>query len=414
MLAHCGRMMTVLLSAILVTASCAAAEGPSEGRLEFTTRLDVAKQELSPEHCWFHPRVAAVPGAGREGKPAVIMTLQKHLQVSDYYSGLWTMRTDDLGKTWTGSTEIPDLGWVREPNGIVVAVADVTPGWHAPSKRLLAVGCSVRYSPQGRQLGDVKRPSQTAYAVHDPQSGAWSRWQTLEMPPDAKFDFARCACCQWLVEPDGTLLLPIYFGKSASEPASVTVVRSKFDGERLTYLEHGTELELDVVRGLCEPSLVRFGARYYLTIRNDVKGYVTVSDDGLRFAPIQPWTFDDGAELGSYNTQQHWLAHRDGLFLTYTRRGANNDHIFRHRAPLFIAQVDPERLCVLRRTEKVLIPERGAQMGNFGAAPIDEHESWVTVAEYISKGQPHPRGANGSVFAARVIWSKPNKLVHGE
>jgi len=187
------------------------------------------------------------------------------------------------------------------------------------------------------------------------------------------------------------------------------VARCRFDGERLAYLEHGTELELDVVRGLCEPSLVRFGARYYLTIRNDVKGYVTASDDGLRFAPIQPWTFDDGAELGSYNTQQHWLAHRDGLFLTYTRRGANNDHIFRHRAPLFIARVDPERLCVLRQTEKVLIPERGAQMGNFGAAPIDEHESWVTVAEYIAKGQPHPRGANGSVFAARVIWSKPNK-----
>jgi hypothetical protein len=31
---------------------------------------------------------------------------------------------------------------------------------------------------------------------------------------------------------------------------------------------------------------------------------------------------DDGAELGSYNTQQHWLSHGDGLFLMYTRRGA--------------------------------------------------------------------------------------------
>ena len=119
MSAHCRRMVTALLSALFVAASCAAAEGPSEGRLDFAIRLDVAKQELSPEHCWFHPRVAAVPGAGRDGKPAAIMTLQKHLQVSDYYSGLWTMRTDDLGKTWTGPTEIPELGWVREPNGIV-------------------------------------------------------------------------------------------------------------------------------------------------------------------------------------------------------------------------------------------------------------------------------------------------------
>ena len=77
--------------------------------------------------------MAAVPGAGRDGLPAVIMTLQKHLFVSDYYSGLWTMRTDDLGKTWTGPTEIPELAWVKEPDGTVVAVADVTPGWHAPS-----------------------------------------------------------------------------------------------------------------------------------------------------------------------------------------------------------------------------------------------------------------------------------------
>ena len=43
-----------------------------------------------------------------------------------------------------------------------------------------------------------------------------------------------------------------------------------------------------------------------------------------------------------------------------------------------------------------------------GAAAIDVHESWVTDAEYMAKGQASPRGANGSVFAARVVWSKPN------
>ena len=41
-------------------------------------------------------------------------------------------------------------------------------------------------------------------------------------------------------------------------PHSVTVVRCVFEGERLRYLEHGSELVLDVVRGLVEPSLVRF------------------------------------------------------------------------------------------------------------------------------------------------------------
>ena len=41
---------------------------------------------------------------------------------------------------------------------------------------------------------------------------------------------------------------------------------------------------------------------------------------------------------------------------------------------------------------------------------IDAGESWVTDAEYMVKGQAGPRGANGSVFAARVLWSKPNDL----
>ena len=90
-----------------------------------------------------------------------------------------------------------------------------------------------------------------------------------------------------------------------------------------------------------------------------------MSDDGLQFAEPKPWLFDDGSDLGSYNTQQHWLAHSDGLFLIYTRRGANNDHILRHRAPLFMAQVDPQTQQVIRRTEKVVVPN-AAELGNFG------------------------------------------------
>jgi len=40
--------------------------------------------------------------------------------------------------------------------------------------------------------------------------------------------------------------------------------------------------------------------------------------------PIPPWSFHDGAELGSYNTMQHWATHSDGLFLVYTRRDADD------------------------------------------------------------------------------------------
>ncbi|MBE9509285.1 MAG: exo-alpha-sialidase, partial [Bacteroidetes bacterium] len=81
----------------------------------------------------------------------------------------------------------------------------------------------------------------------------------------------------------------------------------------------------------------------------------------------------------------------------------------RNRAPLFIAQVDPDLLCVLKTTERVLIPERGAMMGNFGVTTINEKETWVTVGENMHPKENLHRGADGSVFAARILWSKPNR-----
>ena len=100
----------------------------------------------------------------------------------------------------------------------------------------------------------------------------------------------------------------------------------------------------------------------------------------------------------------------DALYLVYTRRGANNDHVMRHRAPLFIAQVDPERLCVIRDTEQILVPERGARLGNFGVVQISESESWVTVAEWMQTNPPDPwdftvcekYGSDNSVFVAKI------------
>jgi hypothetical protein len=235
--------------------------------------------------------------------------------------------------------------------------------------------------------------------------------QILVMPDDQKFNFCRSGCSQWLIKPDNTLLVPLYFGRDAHGPWSVTVAECSFDGQQVKYLRHGDVLEKNVERGLVEPSIVAYDNRYFLTIRNDERGYVSVSDDGLHWSPIKPWTFDDGEELGSYNTQQHWLAHSDGLFLVYTRRGAMNDHMFRHRAPLFIARVDANRLQVLRNSEGVLIPERGGELGNFGAAAIDESQSWVTVSEGVWSDDARRRGAKGATFVARIIWSKPNRLV---
>lgn len=268
----------------------------------------------------------------------------------------------------------------------------------------------MRYAQDGRQLDDVKRAHQTVYAVLDPKSGRWTPWQTLELPAEEQFNFARNACSQWLVRADGALLVPLYIARNASERFATTVAECRFDGTKMTCVRHGNILRIEDARGLYEPSLIAFGGRYFLTLRNDVRGYQSVGDDGLQFGPPQPWTFDDGTELGSYNTQQHWLAHSEALFLVYTRKGAGNDHIVRHRAPLFMAQVDPVRMRVLRHTERVLVPERGAELGNFGASPVSADESWVTVSEGMFMKDSRARGAEGATFVARIRWSQPNRL----
>ena len=376
--------------------------------LRFEIQLKTLLKHDDGNFLWFHPRVASV---GTVKKRSVILTLQKHLRGSDHFSGLHIMRSNDQGRTWSDPDPIAALGWVRDGK-VDVAVADVTPGWHQSHKKLIAVGAQVRYSREGQQLEDIPRAHQTAYAVLDPKTGSWTQWKQLEMPGDEQFNFAMSACAQWLVDPDGTLLLPFYCGKNARTPLSATVARCRFDGVNLQYHEHGTMLPLSSGRGYAEPSLTKFQGRYFLTIRSNSRAHVTTSEDGLHFQPTRPWTFDDGQELGSYNTQQHWVTHSDGLFLCYTRRGADNDEIFRNRAPLFMAQVDPRKLQVLRSTERVLVPKRGAGLGNFGASAIDANESWVTVAEYVYDDNARQRGADGSVFLARIIWSKPNRAMN--
>lgn len=383
--------------------------GAVESTVDFTVKLETVLTHDDGKFLWFHPRTAVIPGE-KDRAPEVVMTLQKHLRVSDYYSGLHVMTRAGLDGAWTGPVLPPALDWQVQPDGVTISVADVTPGWHAPTRRLLAIGCRVRYSPQGKQLEDVKRAHQTVYAVYNPATSTWSPWQLLELPADEQFNFARNACSQWLVQPDGKLLVPLYIGTSTKAPFSTTVAECEFDGTSMRYLRHGNVLSVPVKRGLYEPSLVRFGNRFFLTLRNDERGYVTSSRDGLNFATPQPWEFDDGSELGSYNTQQHWLAHTRGLFLVYTRRGANNDHIMRHRAPLFMAQVDPETLRVLRATEKVIMPQRGADLGNFGASAVSPRESWVTASEGVFTKGAKERGATGATLLARIIWSVPNEL----
>ncbi len=408
------RMKTILLIVALVTglSGCGTGHKNHSGHSEppdYKVRLEVVTRHWDGEFNWTQARVAAIPGMGNDRQPRLIMTMQKwFVSQSDYYSGLYTVQSDDMGTTWTAPKEQPALGWRRGANNIIIGICDFTPGWHEKTGKLLAMGHTVYYLEGGKLIKD--RPRATAYAVYDPETDQWSEWKEVRVPDENKFYNSGSGCGQWLVKPDGGLLVPVYFkakGDTTNCYAS-TIFHCSFDGEELSYIRHGEELSLDEPRGIYEPSLTIFKNRYYLTLRNDNKAYVSVSDDALHWQGIKPWTFDNGMEIGSYNTQQHWATHSEGLFLVYTRRDANNDHIPRSRAPLFMASVDSDGLILRKETERIIIPERGVMMGNFGVAHINNEESWVTVGENMHPPENLNLGADGSVFAARIHWSVPD------
>jgi hypothetical protein len=411
------RRRTMLLALATLFARIAFADEPSndETSLDYRIEVTTVAKGYDGRTCWMHARAGAIPpgtAANQSGTPIVVMTLQK-LQGdrSDVYYGLNDFRTDDLGKTWTGPTEYATLNRRSPRPNVEVVPCDFWPTWHAKTGKLLGTGATFWYSASDNDHLKFG-PSETPYSVYDPQHKTWGQWRTLAMPAESKFEFARAGCTQRVDLPNGDILLPIYF-RPANEPHErhqATICRCQFDGETLKYVEHGDELSLDVDRGLAEPSLTKFGERYFLTLRNDQRAYVTTSSDGLQFDAIRPWTFDDGSDLGSYNTQQHWVTHTDGLYLVYTRRGANNDRVFRHRAPLFIARVDTEKLVVLRATERVLLPDRGAAVGNFGVTTVSPEETWVIATECMLPGTPEQYGSDNSVFAVRLYWNQPNRL----
>ena len=149
----------------------------------------------------------------------------------------------------------------------------------------------------------------------------------------------------------------------------------------------------------------------------DGHGYVAISQDGLHYERKTPWAWDDGDPIAMSTTQQHWLTHSDGLFLVYTRKDPTNTNVIRWRSPLWVAQVDPRNLCLIRGSEKVVLPLVGdgvnqpndvALMGNFHVTNASPQESWVTVGEWMPR-----RGARGDLLMAKIRWTKPNRLAAG-
>ncbi len=404
-------LLTSLLLALLAALHAADKSAPA-----YRIQLDTVSEGWDGKVCWAQARAGAIP---REGAAPIVVITASPLLVtgSDVYFDIHDWRSDDLGRTWVGPVKhAATLGRkaAGESGGrpVTSVPGDFWPQFHRKSGKLLGLGVTFTYVDDKAPIAN--RDAETIYTTYDPAKREWAAPKKLHFTdPDLARD-ARAACVQRFDLPEGDILLPIYFKPEGSKFSRVRVVRCGYDGDTLTMKEVGPEIRLDTKRGLAEPSITRVGGKFFLTIRHDEGAYVTRSDDGLRFEPMRPWTWDDGTPLGSYNTQAHWVARGGALFLVYTRRGANNDHIFRHRAPLFIAEVDTEKLAVKRVTERVLIPERGARYGNFGVCDVGADETWIVETEWMQRPPEEPVipvenrwGAKARVYAARILWQKP-------
>lgn len=408
----------------------------------FSYRLqhEWARRGYDGETCWVHAKAGVIPAGlwTPTSGPVAVMTLQPLLlSGSDVFSGLSDMWSEDRGATWSPLRDCSGaLGRRSTSHGLEEVLCDATPAWHAGSRKLLLTGHVARYRDNAIASGIIGRG--VTYSSLNLESRTWASWKTLAMPDSeaACFDVG-AGCTQRFDLENGDILLPVYFSPRNATSYLATVLRCRFDGNTLTYVEHGSALGTPEPRGLYEPSLTRFQGRFFLTLRNDQRAYVAVGDDGLHFEPARPWLFDDGSPLESCNTQQHWVAHGDALYLVYTRNRLDNAHVFRNRAPLLMARVDPVRLCVIRETERVLVPERGARLGNFAVTQVDENEIWVTVSEWMQNGGPWARnmmeklgrvepgdpdipaspfkyaaevscfGSDNTTWIARLLWPRP-------
>jgi len=246
------------------------------------------------------------------------------------------------------------------------------------------------------------------------RSRTWTERKILEWDDPRGAHIYTNNCGQRTLLPNGDVQMSFTFGPSA-DARMVAGVQSTFDGTTLAIREVGPPLHNPVKRGLLEPSVTTFDKKTWMTIRaEDDRGYVSVSSDGLTFEEKVPWAWEDGTPLAMSTTQQHWLTHSEGLFLVYTRKDPINTGVTRWRAPLWVAQVDTAKKCLIKESERIVLPIVGdgvndpdgvALMGNFDVTNISPEESIVTVGEWMPR-----RDARGNLLLARIHWSKPNRL----
>ena len=339
--------------------------------------------------CLVHARCCSTPDY-------MIATAQ-YLNVagSDLFSGILMSQSFDDGETWTEFKAQSGLSPIENGDYITVG-CDATPMYHKKTGKVLLLGPTTEYMTGDMCPRDGKMF--TFYSVFDNEKNEFSKMQFLKMPSG----FERCGngCGQSIELENGEILIPVYYHKEGKHNFYATVLRCSFDGQELKLLEIGNSLTVEVERGLYEPSIIEYKGTYYMTLRNDDCGFVAKSEDGLNYTNLQLWKWEDGSILQNYNTQQHWMIVGGDLYLVYTRRAGNNDHVFRHRAPLFAAKVNDMRL--VKDSEVVVVPEQGARLGNFGVTQFKDDKAIVMAAEWMQPAGCEKYGSDNNIFISKI------------
>jgi hypothetical protein len=260
--------------------------------------------------------------------------------------------------------------------------------FHTASGKAIAFGHLLRH--RGNELSNHLEHCAISYSVYDSASGTFAPWKSFRIKVDGH-ERPCVAYGQRVDLPNGDILLPFSTLKTLDGWNSIRwcgSARCRFDGEALNVIEMGNLVTHPKPRGFVEPSMAEHNGRFYMTLRaQDGHSHLATSRDGLAWEKPQPWRWDNGDPIPMDQTMTKFVSRADGLFLVYTRITGDNGGVFRHRAPVFIAQIDPDTTFVIRETESTLLANNGFPLGNFRVQQVSPYETWVTAPEWDRSGK---------------------------
>ena len=364
-----------------------------------TPTFTYTRQKLLPgfdgRECKICPRITKT-----ENNNAFLTYSMLLLSGSDVFGDSYFVKSVDGGLTF-GEPELLDRIETRDGN-LRTIFSTATEYYSKYHKKWFVFGKNVSYENDDHPVvhGGIAT-GEAVYIFRDGESGYYVG-ATRPLPIEMEY-ISACPHSQIVEYENGDFLLTYYIVPKGEKRSQALAVRYRYENDEMKIVETGSPVICsDSARGAGEPSVAKLGENYYMTIRTNEQGFLAVSRDGLRYGEPFAWKWDDGSVLENYNTMQRWIRHKDVLYLAYTRKGAHNDHVFRHRAPVFMARFDEDRMCLMRETETILVPELGARLGNFTVTDVSENEFWLVTAEWMQPIGCEKYGSDNSLWIAKV------------